>query len=84
MMTTPTQGDFNRIGAEAFSKYQKGEKKHGVIDLSTDPRDFLIETRDELLDAIVYIKFEILRIEKILMAAEKMEKIKRLEAEGKL
>lgn len=47
---------------DAFSKYRKGEEKHGVIDLDNDPRNFLEEAEDELLDAIVYMAFEIRRI----------------------
>lgn len=47
---------------DAFYKYREGEKKYGPLDRSTDPRNFLKEAEAELLDAIVYMAFEVLRL----------------------
>ena len=53
------------ILADAFSKYKKGEEKYGVIDLDKDPRDFIEEAEAELLDAIVYMAFEISKLRRL-------------------
>lgn len=35
----------------------KGEIKHGPLDLSTDPRDFVQEAIEEVIDGLNYIQF---------------------------
>jgi len=57
--------ELKEILTAAFSKYRKGEEKHGVIDIDSDPRNFLKEAEDELLDSIVYSAFEIARLRKL-------------------
>ena len=46
-------------------KYIKGEKKHGALDIDKDPRNFNQEAIEELLDSMVYIAAEVLRLMKI-------------------
>lgn len=47
---------------EALSRYDNGRRKYGPLSLDTDGRDFLRETEEELLDAINYLAFEIIRL----------------------
>ena len=49
----------------AFDKYRKGEEKHGVIDLENDPRNFIREAKNELLDNIVYSCFQVEKLDRI-------------------
>lgn len=50
------------IFEDAFKRYKLGESRYGVFDKDTDPRDFLLEGEEELLDLMVYANFEIARI----------------------
>lgn len=50
---------------DAFSKYRAGARKHGEINIDADPRNFLKEAEQELLDSIVYTAFEILRLRRV-------------------
>ena len=50
---------------DAFGKYRGGARKHGEIDIDADPRNFLREMEQELLDAMVYLAFEVVRIRRI-------------------
>lgn len=49
----------------AFDRYNKGELVYGVFDPEKDPRDFLKETEEELLDVIVYAAFQITRLKEM-------------------
>ncbi len=53
------------IMGDAFDKYRAGEPKHGELDIMTDPRNFLAEAEEELLDTMVYCAAEIIRIRRV-------------------
>lgn len=63
--TTTPDAVVRRVLDDAFAKYREGEKKHGVLDIDADPRNFLVEAERELLDAIVYACIEIARIREL-------------------
>lgn len=69
---------------DAFDKYREGEKKHGVLDIDTDPRNFLREAENELLDAIVYMCIEVARLRRVnqLIVLERLELAAALELRG--
>jgi len=50
---------------EALERYKEGRNEYGSLDLSTDKRDFLQEAQEELLGAINYCAFEILKLRRI-------------------
>jgi hypothetical protein len=54
---------FMAIMAAAFDRLTAGEKTYGAFDAETDRRDLRLEAEEELLDAIVYAYFAILRLE---------------------
>lgn len=47
---------------DAHARYMKAEQSYGALDIGTDPRDFLKEAEEELLDLINYAAFEIMKI----------------------
>jgi len=50
---------------DALTKYTEGEKKYGELNIMKDPRNFLKEAEEELLDTMVYCAFEIIRIRRL-------------------
>jgi len=42
-----------------------GYKDYGDLDIRKDKRDYLKEAEEEIIDAIVYLYFQLLRIKKI-------------------
>lgn len=50
------------IFRDAYARYRRGEARYGVIKKETDPRNFFVESEQELLDSIVYDGFEIMRL----------------------
>ncbi len=50
---------------EALSRYTGARSKYGPLDLDTDARDFISEMEQELLDAINYLCFEVLRLRRL-------------------
>jgi len=50
---------------DALTKYTEGEKEYGRLDVIRDPRNFLKEAEEELLDTMVYCAFEIVRIRRV-------------------
>ena len=48
------------IEHEANQRYLMGVKKHGELDLSTDPRNFITEALEELVDAYNYVNWAIM------------------------
>ncbi len=61
-MAEQIDAEVKGIFEEAFERYKAGEKTYGVFDKEKDPRDFIREAEEELLDTIVYAAFEIARI----------------------
>ena len=59
---SPADKETRGIFEDAFGRYKLGESRYGVFDKDTDPRDFLLEGEEELLDLMVYANFEIARI----------------------
>jgi len=49
------------IDEEKRLRMVKGEKKHGLLDLTQDPRVFIEEAIEELLDALNYLEFAMLQ-----------------------
>jgi hypothetical protein len=50
---------------EALQRYEDGRNEHGNLALSTDKRNFLDEAIEEMLDAINYLCFQILKLRRI-------------------
>ncbi len=61
----PSDAKIMGVLFNAFGKFLKGEKKNGVLDIPTDPRDFLLEAELELLDSINYMSFEIVKLRRL-------------------
>ena len=61
----PIDKEFRAVLDEAHDKYIDGEKKHGVLDIDKDPRNWITEAINELLDSIVYTSAEIIRLKKV-------------------
>lgn len=61
----PIDAEVRDVLDGAFDKYIEGEKKHGVLDIDSDPRNFLKEAINELRDSIIYSALEIMRLEKL-------------------
>ena len=49
------------IDEEKRLRMVMGEKKHGLLDLTQDPRVFIEEAIEELLDALNYLEFAMLQ-----------------------
>lgn len=64
-MSSAADRAVERILKDAMEKYRAGELKHGPLNITTDPRNFLKEAEGELLDRIVYTAFEIWRIRRL-------------------
>jgi hypothetical protein len=54
--------DIENIIGGALTRHETGRLEYGELDLSTDKRDFILETEKELLDCINYCVFQILRL----------------------
>ena len=61
----PQAHDIEAVIKAALAKYEKGRLEHGQLDLSTDIRDFISEAIEEMLDAINYLTFQIIRLRSI-------------------
>lgn len=57
--------EIKAVLGDAFDKYREGEKKYGELDIMLDPRNFLAEAEEELLDTMVYCAAEIIRIRRV-------------------
>ena len=51
----------DRIDALKAERMAQGEKKHGPLDLKTDPRDFIEEGVEELIDFLNYLEIAMLQ-----------------------
>ena len=49
--------EFDEIDRLCARRCQDALEKYGILDLLNDPRDFVRELRDELLDAINYTRW---------------------------
>lgn len=58
----PSNHDIEQVIRQALDKYEAGRAEHGQIDLSTDKRNFIDESIEELIDAINYLTFQIIRL----------------------
>lgn len=61
-MSNQVDAEVKEIFDEALARYKQGAKTYGVFDKYTDPRNFLKEAEEELLDTIIYTTFEIAKI----------------------
>ena len=61
----PQTKDIEAVIREALNRYGRGRLEHGQLDLSRDKRDFIHEAIEEMLDAINYLCFEIIRLRSI-------------------
>lgn len=48
----PQAEDIAQVIRQALSRYEQGLERYGQLDLSSDPRDFLLEAEAELTDCI--------------------------------
>ncbi len=62
------------IFEDALVKYDEGEKKYGELEIMKDPRNFLKEAETEILDAMVYYAFEVIRIRRLNDALNRLAK----------
>jgi hypothetical protein len=51
----------DRIDEQKRLRMVKGEKKHGPLDLERDPRNFIEEGIEELIDALNYLEIAMLQ-----------------------
>lgn len=51
----------DKIDEQKRDRLIHGEKNQGVLDLNTDPRDFIKEGVEELIDFLNYIEFAMLQ-----------------------
>jgi len=51
----------DRIDALKAERMTQGEKKHGPLDLETDPRNFIKEAVEELIDFLNYLEMAMLQ-----------------------
>ncbi len=61
----PPAEDYARFVAvmtEAFDRLKAGERRYGPFSASWDGRDLLQEAEEELLDAIIYCYFAVLKL----------------------
>lgn len=58
----PQTNDIEAVIKEALCRYDAGRLEHGQLDLSIDKRDFIDEAIEEMLDAINYLSFQILKL----------------------
>jgi len=65
MMTSNNHDNVKAIFREAIQKFHRGEEKYGVYDPAVDERDMIIETEEEILDAINYLAMFLMRIRTI-------------------
>lgn len=61
----PDSSDIRAVIESALSKYNEGHKRYGQLDLSMDKRNFIDESIEELIDAINYLCFQIIRLRSI-------------------
>lgn len=61
----PDSHDIEAVIRQALLKYEKGRLELGQLDLSSDPRNFIDESIEEMLDAINYLTFQIIRLRSI-------------------
>lgn len=68
IIKTATQADVemdesfsNRIDGFKAKRMTEGEKRHGPLNLETDPRDFIQEGIEELVDFLNYMEMAMLR-----------------------
>ncbi len=61
----PQAENIEAVIREALNRYGRGRLEHGQLDLSRDKRDFIHEAIEEMLDAINYLCFEIIRLRSI-------------------
>lgn len=54
--------DIEQVIRQALDKFEAGRLEHGQLDLSSDPRNFIDESIEEMLDAINYLTFQIIRL----------------------
>jgi len=64
-MAEVTPEQIEGVIKEALTRYEGARSVYGPLDLSTDSRDFLLEAEEELLDAINYMAFQILRLRRM-------------------
>jgi hypothetical protein len=58
----PIEGSVNdRIDDLKTKRMLQGERKHGPLDLERDPRDFIQEAVEELVDCLNYIELAMLQ-----------------------
>ena len=50
-----------RIDDLKMKRMLQGERKHGALNLETDPRDFIQEALEEMIDALNYLEFAMLQ-----------------------
>lgn len=62
MSDKPQTYDIEAIIRQALEKYETGRKAYGQLDLSGDPRNYIDEAIEEMLDAINYLCFQIIRL----------------------
>lgn len=58
---TGLEPDAVLVVREVVERLRMGRKQYGALALVTDPRDFVHEAHEELLDATVYLAAETLR-----------------------
>jgi len=58
----PQSNDIEKVIREALSRYEAGRLEHGDLDVIRDRRNFIDEAIEEMLDAINYLSFEIIRL----------------------
>jgi hypothetical protein len=62
IMTTPMMDTWNeRIDDLKRKRMIRGERKHGPLNLQTDPRDFIQEGIEELIDFLNYLEMAMLQ-----------------------
>jgi hypothetical protein len=51
----------DRIDDLKMKRMLQGERKHGALNLETDPRDFIVEALEELVDCLNYLEWAMLQ-----------------------
>lgn len=61
----PDSHDIEAVIRQALDKYEAGRERLGQLNLETDKRNFIDESIEEMLDAINYLCFQILKLRSI-------------------
>ena len=56
--------DVQTVIEECLDRHIEGEKKYGVLDIDSDPRDFVDEMIEEFSDIVNYTVYHIIRLKK--------------------